>query len=413
MNYKLLPLLICTIACAAVVAQPTKIYLNPKTAGSANQSMFIDSVRLYPLEDADNNSPGQYSSLSVSNDYFIVQSYVDKELLIYTRAGKYIKKVSYKKLGRDASPRYDYAKNQVIFFLANKNYTLTEKDKIDIRKNFTDKKNRKYYKKYIIDLKDSSFTIQKSTPTSFDILNAYNLKDDYYSTYEINVNKNYKDSIDYEVKIYKDNKFISGYFPYNKQQEIRYLFDRSIGAYTQPTNSADVFYITRPYVDTIYSLTNGIITPVYQVVLPMENSLPKYFFDKAFKSRTEKENFQRNNGKLMRQIYSVHESPRFAFFSIGFFANYGQYMYDKKTNASYSIAKIKPDSLNYYLPLFSQNFGNRYENKFYSLVTPEQLKSVYKQNKDRIAKLPGELQYCLKDSANLRPVIAEYIIKGK
>lgn len=393
-------------------AQPTKIYLSPKAAGGARQSIFIDSLKLYSLDDYSKVSPGQFNSLIISDKYFIVESYIDKELFIYTKAGKYIKKVSYKKLGREANPQYDWAKEQIIFFHTNKNYTLNEKDVIEIRANFAAEKNKKYYKKYIIDLKDSSFTIQKSTPTGFDILNAYNLKDDYYCTHEISVNKNYNDTIDYEVKIYKDSKFINGYFPYNKQNEIRYMFGRNIDTYTQPTNVPDVYYVTRPYVDTIYSLSNGIITPVYQLVLPMENSLPKSFFETPFKNKTERENFQRNNGRLLRQIYTVFESARYAFFSIGFFNNYGQYMYDKKTNASYNLSKVKPDSSNYYLPLLTQNLGNRFGNKFYSLVTPEQLKIVYEQNKNRIDRLPKELQYCLKDSTNPKPLIAEYSIKN-
>ena len=66
----------------------------------------------------------------------------------------------------------------------------------------------------------------------------------------------------------------------------------------------------------------------------------------------EKENFERNNGRLLRQIYGVYESARYAFFSIDFFNNSGHYIYDKKTNASYSLSKIKPDTVNYYLPLF-------------------------------------------------------------
>ncbi len=87
-------------------------------------------------------------------------------------------------------------------------------------------------------------------------------------------------------------------------------------------------------------------------------------------------------------------------------------MYDKKTNGSYNLSKVKPDSVNYYLPLLTQNFGNRHGNKFYSLVTPEQLKIVYEQNKDRIDRLPKELQYCLQDSTNPKPLIAEYSIKN-
>ena len=78
-------------------AQPTKIYLSPKAAGGARQSIFIDSLKLYPLEDNNSPSPGQFNGIIISDKYFIVESYLDKELSIYTRAGKYIKKISYKK----------------------------------------------------------------------------------------------------------------------------------------------------------------------------------------------------------------------------------------------------------------------------------------------------------------------------
>ena len=320
MKFKTL-LLVCLATYTTVYGQPTKIYLSPKAAGAANQSTFIDSIKFHPLETTKRNSISNYSYAYVAGDYYFVNNYMEKNVLVYTKEGKFVKEIDYKKLG--TSPNYDKNKQQLIFLSINKNYTLTEKDNIQIRTDFDNPRNKKYYKKYVIDLNDTTYSIKKVPVTSFDILHAYNLKDDLYCTYEISVNKNYKDSLDYEVKIYKDTRFVKGYFPYNKRSEPRYLYARGVTAFTQETNQPDVFFITRPYTDTIYTLSNGVVTPAYQLILPMENSVPKSFFDTPFKNATDRENFERNNGWLLRQIYSFTENSRYMMFAVGFFSNYG------------------------------------------------------------------------------------------
>lgn len=393
-------------------AQPRKIYLSPKAAAGANQSLFIDSIKFHPLEATKGVSFGEYSYVIATDKYFIVTTSFDQTVVIYSQSGKFIKKINFKNLGENVYPQYDKNKGQLTFFFPNKKYALTKKDEIDIKTHFSDKGNGKYYKKYIIDLKDSNFVIQKAAVTAFDILKAYNLKDDYYCTYEIDVNKNYKDTLDYEVKIYKGTKFIKGYFPYNKQNEIRYLYARYANAVTQETRDPNIFYITRPYVDTVYALSNGEIRPVYKVVLPMENALPKSFFETPFKNATERENFERNNGWWLRAIYLPYETDRYMLFRISFLSNYGQYLYDKKTNASYNLFKVKPDSASYYLPLLNESTGGEEQGKFYKLITSDQLKKVYELNKGKTDKLPKMLQQSLQDTLAPKPLIVEYSIKN-
>ncbi len=63
--------------------------------------------------------------------------------------------------------------------------------------------------------------------------------------------------------------------------------------------------------------------------------------------------------------------------TIGFLSNYGRYIYDKKTTRSYNLEKIKPDSLTYNLPVLTDDSGNRQGNKFYTIISPEQLKKAY------------------------------------
>jgi len=410
LKIKILQLLLILSPILAI-CQPIKIYLSPKAAGGANQSLFIDSLKFYPLEKSKSDSWTRYNGLNITTNYFLVND--NAFIRVYSKTGELVKEIRYKKLGENVYPRYDKAKEQLIFFYPNKNYELTAKDRIEIKNDFANPKNEKYYKKYIIDLKDSSFAFQRKKPTAFDILNAYNLKDDYYCTYEISVDKNYKDSLDYEVKIYKDNRFVKGYFPYHKQNEIRYLYASNVVAVTQETNTPGRFYITRPYTDTIYALENDSITPAYQLILPMDNSIPKSFFEKPFKNATERENFERNNGWFLRQIYTINERNRFLVFTIGFMSNYGQYIYDRKTTAAYNIHKVKSDSTTYFLPLIDNGLNSlETSGKYYKVLDPETLKKVYEQYKGKMDGLPVELKNSFKDPKNPNPLIVEFIIKN-
>ena len=47
-------------------------------------------------------------------------------------------------------PRYDKKTEELSFYGANKNYSLTPKDRIKIELNFSNRRNRKYYKKYMV-----------------------------------------------------------------------------------------------------------------------------------------------------------------------------------------------------------------------------------------------------------------------
>jgi len=408
LNKKLL-LLIFQLASVVAYCQPTKIYLSPKAAGGGNQSLFIDSLKFYPLKLPANMEIGGYSYLINTDRYYLVTVYSDEALFVFSKDGQFIKKITYKKLGSGAYPRYDKAKQRLNFIYINKSYQLTERDNVKIRADFANKKNKKYYKKFTIDLNDSSFALKKAEVTAFDILDAYNLKEDYYFTYRIHVSEDYKDSIDYEVKVYKDDKFVRGYFPYNKKNEPRYLYSQGLSAITLESGKPDTFYVTRPFTDTVYSLSNNVITPMYQMVLPMENGLPKSFFTTNFKSKTERDNFERNNGWLLRQIYSVYESKKYMLVTIGFLSNYGRYIYDKKTMRSYNLEKIKPDSLTFNLPILTDGGGGN-RNKFYTIINAQQLKKAY-ELKAKSAPFPKELEACFKDPKNPSPLIVEYTFK--
>lgn len=73
-------------------------------------------------------------------------------------------------------------------------------------------RNRKYFKKYTIDLNDPSFTIKKDVPNEKDIVEVHHFYDDYYVQGQITVSPLYKDSLDYEFKMYKNSELVKNFF---------------------------------------------------------------------------------------------------------------------------------------------------------------------------------------------------------
>ncbi len=90
----------------------------------------------------------------------------------------------------------------------------------------------------------------------------------------------YKDSLDYELKFYKENQLVKSFFPYNRVNEAKYLYTEE-QTVVNKTDKPDINFITRPYCDTIYKMVKDSLLPAYHIVLPLENSLPSTFFYKT------------------------------------------------------------------------------------------------------------------------------------
>jgi hypothetical protein len=406
---------LCLMLCILFISpfaqsQLQKIYLSPKAAGSDKQSNFVDSLRFIPLEIKTGIELKQYNYVEVTTNYLLIRDFVDKAILLYTRDGRFVKKISYKRLGQMFYPAYDERTNQIIFFGNNSNYALTSRDRIKIKLDWNNPHNKKYYKKYVINLNDSSYTIKKATPLQNDILRARHFYDDIYGITEITTSELYKDSLDYEFKIYKENQLVKSFFPYNRINEPKFLYaDESIG-YTE-TDTSYIYYITRPFCDTIYKMVKDTLTPAYQLVLPLENSLPASFFTKPFKNKTERDNYRRNNGWLLHQVYGFYETPRFIYFFVSFFSNYEIYIYQKQNKITYNLKKIKTDSTQYNLQLLGDYGVSRDHDKFYKTVKAGEVVSFFEKHKD--VAVPKELEsFIKKNPPAASPVIVEFKLKN-
>jgi hypothetical protein len=156
--------LYCLIISTLAESQLQKIYLHPKAAGNEKQSIFVYSIRFIPLEVKEGIELTTYNGIEVTKNYFLIKNYADKKILLYSKNGNFKKEVSYKKLGDAFYPVHDEDNNRIVFFGVNKNYTLTSKDRLKIALGWNNPRNKKYFKKYVIDLDDTSFSIKKIFP---------------------------------------------------------------------------------------------------------------------------------------------------------------------------------------------------------------------------------------------------------
>lgn len=390
--------------------QIQKIYLNPKSAGNAKQSNFIDSLRFVPLEIREDSKLVVFTNIQVTERYFLLIDYSGRSVLVYAKDGRFITKINYKKLGEGFYPRYHQETNELVFFGNNRNYALTTKDLVKIRLDWNNPRNKKYFKKYRVNLNDTMFTLENENADENDIFQAYPLKENYSLQGRISTSPLYGEGQDFELKIYKDKKLVKGYFPYDRVNEPRFLYTEENTSYNS-TDTPFIHIVTRPYCDTIYKMTRNSIFPAYHLVMPMENSLPPSFFTKPFKNKTDRENFKRNNGWVFRQVYNFYETPGLFYFNVGYQSNYESYIYKKEGNVTYKTRSIKADSSQYNLRLLSEMNIARKNDKFYNLQKAGDLVTFFDQNKN--VPVPKVLQEFLKRSPHsTAPVIVEFKLKS-
>jgi hypothetical protein len=212
------------------------------------------------------------------------------------------------------------------------------------------------------------------------------------------------------MKLYKDNRLVKGFFPYNRVNEPRFLYDNFSGDFFK-TDTPYIRMVSRPLCDTIYKLVKDSISPIYQLVLPLENSLPASFYTKPFKNKVERENFSRNNGWMFNQLYNLYETKRLLYLAVGYLSNYDTYLYDKQRDAIYKTKNIKADSSQFNLELLTE-FSSEYQGgRYYKTIKASDLLPFFEKNKDAI--VPRELEAFIKSKPpESTPVIVEFKLKN-
>jgi len=409
-RFRALTLIYCLLfVMPSAFSQVQKIYLSPKTARGGKQSLLVDSIRIIPLE----KRPGislddEYIYPIITDDYFIIKPYNNNTIYFFDRQGKFVKQISNKQF-KDASIDYDDLRHKITMKSANKNYQLTQRDWLEVSIDFANPKNRKYYKKYELDFDSADAKLNRVEIGPYEVLQANKYFEDYYISGSVQVSDLFKDTLDHELKVYRNNEIVKAYFPFHKREEPRFKYGRSsTGIFSTGTDSIKL--IGRSFNDTVYQLRPDTILPIYKLVLPQENALPPSFFTTAFKTKTDRENFEANNGWLLKQLYDFSENKRFIIMGMGFFRNYGRFAYDKQTKYLYDLNKVKTDSSQYDLPILSGNEGQDYKGKRYTSVKLDNMKAAYK--KDNNIAWPADVKAIAADKEKYMNIaIVEYMYK--
>lgn len=401
----------CALSITRIPAQAVqKIYINPKSSAIQKQTAFIDSLRFTPFESVAGTAMNEFAALRVTDKYYLATDFNAGVLFIYAKSGALIRKLEFNSSVKNIFPSYNDQTNQLVFFANNKNYSLTSRDRVKIKLDWDKPRNLKYFKKYVIDLNDTAFVIAEAKPSKYDLIDARPVFDNQYIQTGITTSPLYKDSSGYEVSIYESGKLLRSYFPYNQVNEPKFMFTEEQVAVSSAA-TPDVCYLGRPFCDTIYKLEKYSLSPVYQLVLPLENVIPAAFFTDGSLTKTDRQNLIRNNGWAFQQVRDFYETSRYVYLAMGFFTHFERYVYDKQSKITYSAAKIKADSPQYDLSLFSGYNATRVGNRFYKLVNAGMLASFFSQHPD--TTVPKELAAVINNRPDkTRLVLVEFTLKN-
>ncbi|MEO6583789.1 MAG: hypothetical protein ABIO05_05665, partial [Ferruginibacter sp.] len=169
----------------------------------------------------------------------------------------------------------------------------------------------------------------------------------------------------------------------------------------------------RPFNNLIYKLNKDSIEPVYEIVLPVENAIPKALLSNGFKSKADWDNFQNSNGAVFFTIDGIRETSNYLFFGIRFMRNYESFLYDKSAAKFYKTDIIKADSSQYNTHLLQSGLGKYSNGHYFAIVPASGLVDFYLENKEKQIAYPAELVRYLKSATkNSNPVIVEYKLKN-
>ena len=388
-----------------------KVYFEPKAASGGKQSDFIEYKGITVFETTPESKFDRYSRIIPTSKYFVVCDYSAKRILIFDKNGRFLKKLKNKMdLGR---LEYNETEDRLEVVSPNKMYHLTPKDHAQIQEDFDNPKNQKYFRKYFIDFSDTvNFPVHKQQISGADILNPVQYINGMHLVNQITVDHNFSEEEDYELKIYRGDSLLKQYFPYKKKTDSRYIYDGGT-VYIGSAAGNNTKWVTHPYDYTLYALQKDSLYKVYTIILPAEKAIPQDFFSRTFQNKTEKENYIRQNRKLVKQFYTWNLSGRYLELLLqGMWYDQQQYIYDTQAKAFYDIEKIVPDSLTFYLPLCKTHGFREGALNFVKIDAVEALKSFEDHKKDNVKYPPLLEAYLNTANAGSNPVLINFTYRN-
>lgn len=403
--------LLCLLHIVLVAGAQQKIFFEPKSAPGGIQSDFAEYRDVIIFENTPTSRFDDYSQIIPTGNNFVVMDYSNKKILLFGINGKYLKQVKFKE--RIGLLQYNKEQNRLEAISQNKMYELSPKDYAQIIEHFDNPKNWKYFRKYYLDLNDTSgFAFHRQQINGLEMMRAEPFVNDFKIISKVTIDKNFEKQEDHELKIFKGDSLVKKYFPFNKRYDSRYIYE-DFGINVTTSNQDNHKWISRPYDYTVYQLTPDSLYKVYDFILPLDRTMPFDFYNMEFKDKTEKTNYKRQNKKLISNIIISTISNRYLKLStrsLGYESK--EYLFDTKTNIIYDNEKIKPDSLTFQLPILN-SYSYMNNEKHFIRLTAKMALEMIASGKTKDIKYPDKLnEYFKKVDKDTNPVLILFDYKN-
>lgn len=397
----------------AISQNGKELYFQPAFAPGAAVSKVFEEVNYIPLQTTRKSIFGRIRELIVSDKYFIIWDADTNSIYFFDKKGKFVKKFRPHKY---IIKTIQLHKQRNALFISgfNKKFNFS---RAEVEKMMMDPTNKSFarftwsgyydltdiHKEKIETLRD--FSLALVTPTIFDSNWVYSF---------IYTNKRWNADTDYELKVYNGKRNIKEYFPYNKKTDAIYYNPVKVSFYN--TDHKDTLLFTRPYNYSIYQLTPDSCNLLYKLILPMENSLPKSFFNYTFRSKNDFDEYRTKNGSYVWELKNLYKLKDYLFFSLDYNKSYRErnFMYDESSKRFYNIGKLSPDSTNAYLPLLYNGIQYCDDTYLYSSISSSIMFQTRDNTQSRSPQYSPQLkEYFEKGNRTNNPVIIQLKIKNK
>lgn len=412
MKFRLI-LLFCTVSIfsrPATGQEVPKVRIDPRQGYGGAVSDFFQKVDYIPLETNKESAFGDAMQVLITDASIVVYDYDTRCVLFFTPQGKFISKIKFK---NNVQP----------------NISLDDERKCVAASYYNPVKSKMETQYYGYTGQPLSL-IKNDNIHSNEELTLESIGGGYFAAVNSCYYPNGKNAIDSTynlIYIYKGNQLYKSFIPYNQKSHMTAC---AIGGYwgIGPLVEKNAFYISTPLEHDVYKITKDSCRKLFQFVFPGNRSIPAALL--STNNQKEVDSLRKRitmNTNLITKVSNVFFNKNLLFFKVNTIAvklirdgseSEYQYnfIYDTLTHRLSSMERIKPDSMNSYLPLLGAMANIRgllYRNGyFYSVVSSLQMFKAKETSAEENPKYPMHLEeYFKAENRKSNPVIVRMKLK--
>lgn len=375
-----------------------KIRINPDIAMGGRISDFFSEVTFIPLQREAKNKQSELGfvyQFDVNENYFFFYDRRADRILVFKKNGEFYSRISPKSIGQFVSFFSLDRKKELIYILIDKKYIGI----FDFEGNIVKKIDLLIKKEHNI---ESLFFFNKNKL----VINVSRP-----------IDNTTKANIYYRILFLKDFNTI-----YKKELPYHSIFGiqedgGSLRTYFTKTDEKETVFFSPPNEYNIHEISDTGIINQYNIVLPVQYSVPNNFStDSSYSGKRNTYFDDPDNKKKIKRLSSVFRSKGWLFFALETQSlnERKQYMYHLKTGKLIGIDKIAPDSISANLPITSplgEIIGA--EGDYIYMIAYSIFFHQYQQHLKDMSTIPQHLKDYFSDRKNMQsnPVVIRLKIK--